>query len=400
MDITNDRRKGEIIAAAGGVDQVDREELEEKVRRYRAQQTKYHEKEKADKRRIDWVTAIKRDAAEGKNLSKYSSRDIENANKADLEAWKTGLEANRAKKEQAGRQAREAQKELDALEQQVAKRAKSKNCSIEQTPDGRTMFRGTHLNLSYLGDCMMERRDPRIEASNFYRAVGTLEGIKKITYKSGMELLRRLQESFEKGDPAYDRATDLLENLRQLKSCLKKASLVQQLQTLIFKDDLKIKAENVLNLYVANYSEEAKQPASSEVLVQKILEDPTFKKRIPVSDEYPNYLKGKIERYNKCYFKKVDRAYKAYENDNRNRGKGRKGKPNKKGRNNRNSNNNNQKGNSQNNNNNNNNNNGNSNRNNKNRNNARKGKRQNNRPQGNKQNQSDDQWAEEQNAKN
>ena len=168
---------------------------------------------------------------------------------------------------------------------------------------------------------MMEKRDKKVEASAFYRAVGTLEGIRKITYKSALEMLKRLQEAYGRGDPVYDLICDLTDNIRQLRPSLKKASLVQMLQGLIFKDDLKIKAENCLSLFVTNFAEDAKTHASTEIGIQKQLEDLTFRKKITVGYDIPAYLKAKVERYNKCHFQKVSKAYKAHEKQKSNRNK-------------------------------------------------------------------------------
>ena len=242
-----------------------------------------------------------------------SPTDIDKATKANLEKCRLEESKFRTKKEAAGKNAREAQKELDTLEAQMAKKSKNLDCTIEKTSEGRLMFRGTHLNLSYLQDDMMERRDPKQEASAYFRAIGTLEGLKKLTYKSALTLLTRLQEAYGPEDPVHRRVNDILSNLRQLKSCLKKASLVQMLQELIYRDELKIKADNALSLYITNFTDEAKAPASTEVHALRLLEDTTFKKKIPVSEEYPGYLKSKIERYNKCYQDKVNKAYRAHE---------------------------------------------------------------------------------------
>ena len=51
------------------MDLADQEELEEKVARLREQQSKNAASEKAERRKVQWIEKIRKDQAEGKDLS-------------------------------------------------------------------------------------------------------------------------------------------------------------------------------------------------------------------------------------------------------------------------------------------------------------------------------------------
>ena len=69
LDITNDPRREEIMASSSGVDQADKEELEGKIERFRDEQRKYAEKEKATRHKCNYIEKIRSAVAEGKDVS-------------------------------------------------------------------------------------------------------------------------------------------------------------------------------------------------------------------------------------------------------------------------------------------------------------------------------------------